>query len=124
MSLVDTPGMLWPGMEQDGAYKLAATHSIGRAAYDDGDVAATLGWYLLRHSPALLEQRFGALPAGCDEHALLKHIATKRTLVKDGGPDVARAATALLNDFRSGALGRITLETVEESPVPGAETTP
>lgn len=124
MSLVDTPGMLWPGMAQDGSYKLAATHSIGRAAYDDGDVATTLGAYLLRHYPVLLEQRFGALPAGCDEHGLLEHIATKRTLVKDGGPDVARAATALLNDFRSGALGRITLETVEERPAPGAETTP
>jgi ribosome biogenesis GTPase A len=44
--------------------------------------------------------------------------------VKDGGPDVARAATALLNDFRSGALGRITLEAVDESPAPGDEATP
>ena len=124
MSLVDTPGMLWPGMAQDGAYKLAATHSIGRAAYDDRDVAATLGAYLLRHYAPLLVQRYGALPAGCDEHALLELIATRRSLVKDGGPDVARAATALLNDFRSGALGRITLEAVDESPAPGDEATP
>jgi ribosome biogenesis GTPase A len=124
MSLVDTPGMLWPGMAQDGAYKLAALHSIGRAAYDDGDVAATLGRYLLRHYPALLERRFGALPAGVDEHGVLELIATSRSLVKDGGPDVARAAAALLNDFRSGALGRITLETVEESPTPVSEMAP
>lgn len=112
LSLIDTPGMLWPGMAQDTAFKLAATHSIGRAAYDDEDVALTLGRSLLDHYPALLAQRFGALPAGCDEHGLLAQIATGRSLVKKGGaPDTARAATALLNDFRSGALGRITLET-------------
>src|SRR4051812_30265975 len=74
MTLVDTPGMLWPGMAQDGAYKLAATHSIGRAAYDDQDVATTLGQYLLRHYPELLAQRFGAPPAGCDGHGLLEFI--------------------------------------------------
>ncbi len=112
MSLVDTPGMLWPGMAQETAFKLAAIHSIGRAAYDDEDVALTLGRYLLAHYPALLARRFGALPAGCDEHGLLALIATGRSLVKKGGaPDTARAATAFLNDFRSGTLGRITLET-------------
>lgn len=35
-------------------------------------------------------------------------------MIKAGGPDIARASVALLNDFRSGALGRITLDTVEE----------
>ena len=113
MSLVDTPGMSWPGMEQDTAFKLAATHSIGRAAYDDEDVALSLGRTLLRRYPELLAARFGALPRPCDEHGLLAFIATSRHLVKAAGPDLARAATALLNDFRSGALGRISLETVE-----------
>jgi ribosome biogenesis GTPase A len=124
MTLVDTPGMLWPGMAQDGAYKLAATHSIGRAAYDDEDVAATLGQYLLRHYPALLAQRFGEPPAGCDGHRLLEFISTSRSLVKAGGPDVARAAVALLNDFRGGTLGRITLETVEQVAEPVSERAP
>ncbi|HTA17922.1 MAG TPA: ribosome biogenesis GTPase YlqF [Polyangia bacterium] len=113
MSLVDTPGMSWPGMEQDTAFKLAATHSIGRAAYDDEDVALSLGRTLLRRYPALLAARFGAFPRPCDEHGLLAFIATSRHLVKAAAPDLARAATALLNDFRSGALGRISLETVE-----------
>ena len=113
MTLVDTPGMSWPGMEQDTASKLAATHSIGRAAYDDEDVALSLGLTLLRRYPALLAARFGSFPRPCDEHGLLAFIATSRHLVKAGGPDLARAATALLNDFRSGALGRISLETVE-----------
>jgi ribosome biogenesis GTPase A len=116
MSLVDTPGMLWPGMEQATAYKLAALHSIGRGAYDDEEVALTLGLYLLRHYPELLAQRFGVLPRPCDEHMLLALIATGRSFAKKagGGPDLARASVALLNDFRTGTLGRITLETVDE----------
>jgi ribosome biogenesis GTPase A len=113
MTLIDTPGMSWPGMEQEVASKLAATHSIGRAAYDDQDVALGLGRTLLRRYPELLAARFGSLPRPCDEDGLLAFIATSRHLVKAGGPDLARAATTLLNEFRSGALGRITLETVE-----------
>lgn len=113
MNLVDTPGMSWPGMEQDTAYKLAATHSIGRAAYDDEEVALRLARTLLRRYPDLLANRFGAFPRPCDEHRLLAFIATSRHLVKAGDPDIARAAGALLNDFRSGVLGRITLDTLE-----------
>jgi ribosome biogenesis GTPase A len=116
MSLVDTPGMLWPGMAQDIAFRLAATHSVGRAAYDDEDVALTLGRCLLRRYPDLLARRFGVLPPGCDEHGLLALIATRRCLAKKtGGPDIVRASIALLNDFRGGTLGRITLETVAPS---------
>jgi ribosome biogenesis GTPase A len=113
MTLTDTPGMSWPGMGQEVALKLAATHSIGRAAYDEEEVALSLGLTLLRRYPEMLAARFGSLPRPCDEHRLLAFIATSRHFVKTGGPDLARAATALLNDFRSGALGRITLETVE-----------
>jgi ribosome biogenesis GTPase A len=43
MSLIDTPGMLWPGLSQVAAVKLAATHSISRSAYHDEDVAVELG---------------------------------------------------------------------------------
>jgi ribosome biogenesis GTPase A len=114
MSLTDTPGMLWPGLGQTAALKLAATHSIGRAAYEDEDVALDLGRYLLAHYPALVSARFGAIPDGCDAHGLLHLIASRRSLVKKAGaPDLAKAAAALLNDFRSGALGPITLESLE-----------
>jgi len=117
MSLVDTPGMLWPGMAQPTAFKLAALHSIGRGAYDDEEVALTLGLYLLRRYPELVAKRYGVLPRPCDEHMLLALIAAGRSLAKKpgGGADLARASVALLNDFRSGALGRITLETVDDA---------
>jgi ribosome biogenesis GTPase A len=117
MSLVDTPGMLWPEVVQEAALKLAAAHSIGRAAYDDEDVALDLGRILLERYPHLLAARFGELPAGCDAHGLLQQIASRRSLVKKAGEaDLARASAALLNDFRTGALGRITLETVDQLP--------
>jgi ribosome biogenesis GTPase A len=117
MTLVDTPGMLWPGMAQPTAHRLAALHSIGRGAYDDEEVALPLGLYLLRHYPELLASRYGVLPRPCNEHLLLALIAAGRSLAKKpgGGADLARASVALLNDFRSGALGRITLQTVDEA---------
>jgi ribosome biogenesis GTPase A len=111
-SLIDTPGMLWPGLGQAAALKLAATHSIGRAAYDDEDVAASLGQYLLDHYRSCLVERYGELPDGCDGHGLLAVVADRRSLKKKGGADLAKAAAALLNDFRSGAVGRVTLEEV------------
>jgi ribosome biogenesis GTPase A len=114
MTLVDTPGMLWPGMTQDVSYKLAATHAIGRAAYEDEDVALYLAGYLVHHYPALLTKRFGQQAPNVDGHGLLTVIAQTRSLAKKaGGLDLARAATTLLNEFRSGALGPISLETVE-----------
>jgi ribosome biogenesis GTPase A len=112
MTLIDTPGMLWPGLSQPAALKLAATHCIGRAAYDDEDVATSLGQYLVEHYRRLLVERYGELPEACDGHGLLVAVAQRRSLKKAGGPDLAKAAAALLNDFRNGALGRITLEEV------------
>jgi ribosome biogenesis GTPase A len=115
MTLVDTPGILWKGMSQYASYKLAAAHGIGRAAFEDEDVAVHLADYLVSHYPDLLTKRFGPLPSDCGGHVLLETIAKVRCLArKAGGLDIARAATTLLNDFRSGALGPMSLETVEE----------
>ncbi|MGC4089137.1 MAG: ribosome biogenesis GTPase YlqF [Polyangiaceae bacterium] len=115
MWITDTPGMLWPGIDPEAALKLAISHSIGQNAYDDDAVAVELGAYLLQHYPELLRNRFGALPEPCDAHNLVSHIASKRALVlKGGGPDLPSAARVLLNEFRSGTLGRISLESVSQ----------
>jgi ribosome biogenesis GTPase A len=114
MSLVDTPGMLWPRLDQGAALKLAATHSVGRNAYLEEEVAIGLGRILTRDYPELLAQRYGALPEGCDGQRLLAWIAERRGFLRKGGvPDLEKAAVAFLQDFRSGAIGRITLETPE-----------
>jgi ribosome biogenesis GTPase A len=115
MWLTDTPGMMWPGIEPLAALKLAATHSIGRNAYDNGEVAAALGGYLLRHYSSLLELRFGSIPAGLDGYGLVELVARHRGLmIKGGAPDLERAARILLSEFRDGTLGKISLETPDE----------
>jgi ribosome biogenesis GTPase A len=110
--LVDTPGMMWPHVDQAVAIKLAATHSIGRNAYDEVEIAIELGHRLVQRYPSLLAARFGELPAVCDGHVLLQHIATARHIKVDLN---AKAAAILLNEFRNGVLGRITLEAVADS---------
>ena len=118
ISLVDTPGMLWPGIDGDTAMLLAATHSIGRNAYDDEDVARALSKWLLADYPALVAARYGAPPAGA---ALLEWIAEQRGLRAKGDLlDIGRAATQLLTDFRHHALGRITLEAPPLAGAPAA----
>jgi ribosome biogenesis GTPase A len=136
--IIDTPGMLWPKLDQAVAVKLAISHSIGRNAYDEIEVALDLGRRLLQDYPTLLAKRFGAFPAATvrdssvrlfDNMALLEHIAKARSIT---APDIiAKAAAVLLNDFRSGRIGRITLETpparavaMATSTDPGADTAP
>jgi ribosome biogenesis GTPase A len=115
MWLTDTPGMLWPGIAPSTALKLAVTHSIGRNAYDNVEVAAALGGYLLEYYPALLTARFGNIPEGIDGHELVATIAKNRGMVlKGAAPDLERASRMFLGEFRDGILGRVTLETPDE----------
>jgi ribosome biogenesis GTPase A len=113
--LTDTPGMMWPGIDATTGLKLAITHSIGRNAYDNAEVAAALGGYLLKHYPALIEQRFGAIPEGIDGHVLLEVIARHRGFVLKGNAlDIERSARIFLGEFRDGTLGKISLEAPDE----------
>jgi ribosome biogenesis GTPase A len=115
MWLVDTPGMLWPGPSQRTALKLAAVHSIGVNAYDQVEVAAELGRYLLANYAELILRRFAAVQACCNGHELLECVARSRSLlIKGGAPDLERAARTLLSEFRAGTLGRISLETPDD----------
>ncbi|HMY06697.1 MAG TPA: ribosome biogenesis GTPase YlqF [Accumulibacter sp.] len=115
-SLTDTPGLLWPKIEHpDDGLMLAASHAVGRNAMDDDEVAIFLAGVLLARYPALLAGRY-ALPAaalsGGDAVAIIEGIAQRRGLRRRGGEvDFAKAATLLLQDYRDGALGRVTLET-------------
>lgn len=112
MSLIDTPGMMWPGVDQVSAFKLAASHIIGRAAYTDEEVAEELGRYLLTDYPELLAQRYTAPPEGTDGHGLIEWIAKRRGMLLPGGVlNLEKASTTLLDDYRTGTVGRITLET-------------
>jgi ribosome biogenesis GTPase A len=111
--LIDTPGLMAPVIrnEADGLM-LAASHLIGPESYQPGEVATFLAGILLERYPALLEARYGIDPQGMDGEDLIAAIAARRGyLGKGGAPHLEKAARALLQDYRSGALGRVTLET-------------
>ena len=120
VTLFDTPGMLWPRItvEQTGLH-LAASGGVGRNAYDEQEVALAL----LETLQAAYAERIAAryrltdLPelATMPAEALLARVARQRGQVQSGGRvDLQKAAETVLNDFRSGALGRITLETPDQ----------
>ena len=113
MTITDTPGMMWPKIEFDtDGFMLAACHAIGRNAVIDEEVASFLGALLLARYPDRLVARYRVDVAGMDGPALIEAIARRRgCLVKGGGLDLEKASLLLLDDFRSAALGRISLET-------------
>ncbi|MFP5403345.1 MAG: ribosome biogenesis GTPase YlqF [Gammaproteobacteria bacterium] len=113
--LVDTPGMTWPKIEHDAdGFMLAASHAIGRNAVIDEEVAIFLAGILLERYPALLEARYKFPLAGLDATGVLEAVAKKRGCIlkgRSGELDLEKAAMILLTDYRSGTLGRISLET-------------
>ena len=111
VELLDTPGILWPKFEdQSVGLKLAFLGSINDEILNKDELAAELCAFLLKAYPGLLAERYG-IPEDRSSHELLEQIAIARScLLKGGGYDVPRAARLLLEDFRSGKLGRITLE--------------
>ncbi|WP_353235407.1 ribosome biogenesis GTPase YlqF [Diaphorobacter ruginosibacter] len=119
--LWDTPGMLWPRIivDQSGD-RLAATGAVGRNAYDEEVVALDLLAYLKMHYAAELDARYRlGMPAqeiaAMHDDQLLEQIARKRGAVMSGGRlNMQKAAEIVLTDLRSGALGRISLETPDE----------
>ncbi len=120
MTLIDTPGLMWPKIKHDSdGLMLAASHAIGRNAIIDEEVATFLAELLLARYPALLAKRYGISPLveveegeRVDGAAIIAAIAKRRCyLIKGNEPDLEKAAFTLLQDYRSGTLGRISLET-------------
>lgn len=117
MTLVDTPGMLWPRIAvPETGYLLAASGAVGRNAYDEEEVALELLVRLKATYAPLLHARYQLEDtANAHEADLLAAIARRRGAVMSGGRvNLQKAAEVLLNDFRAGTLGRITLETPAE----------
>ncbi len=113
MVLTDTPGMLWPKIEHptDGLM-LAASHAIGSNALIEEEVATFLADLLLVRYPQQLAGRYGLQTEGMDGVGVVEGVAARRGFrLKGGGVDLEKAAHTLLQDYRTGALGRISLET-------------
>ncbi|MES1981959.1 MAG: ribosome biogenesis GTPase YlqF [Pseudomonadota bacterium] len=112
MTLIDTPGLMWPKIEHDSdGLMLAASHAIGRNAVIDEEVAVFLADLLLARYAGLLTMRYGFTGTGMDGADVIAAIAQSRGYrLKGGEADLEKAALTLLQDYRSGALGRISLE--------------
>ncbi|MBQ0762957.1 ribosome biogenesis GTPase YlqF [Marinobacter psychrophilus] len=111
--LYDTPGFLWPKLSPAACgYRLAVTGAIRSAVLDFEDVALFTAEYLLAHYPEFLTSRYGLDPLPVDGLAAMDAIAAKRRFFGRGGiPDLHKVSEVLLNEFRAGKLGRISLET-------------
>lgn len=114
--LHDTPGFLWPKLEpEDCGYRLAITGGIKDTVTEKEDIAYYAIEYLLEHYPELLKARYQIEELPEQPIDVMDEIARNRACMKKGGiADLYRVSEIVLNDYRSGALGRITLETVEQ----------
>jgi ribosome biogenesis GTPase A len=116
MSITDTPGLMWPKIKHDSdGFMLAASHAIGRNAVIDSEVATFLAGLLLRNYPALLAERYGIDVSEMDGVGVVEAVAKKRGCIvkgrRGGELDLEKAGMILLTDYRSGKLGRVSLET-------------
>ena len=112
--LLDTPGVLWPKFEDpEVGEHLAYTGAVKDEILDLEVLSSRLLERLVKLYPQAVASRYKLqqLPAGLPGHELLELVGRKRgMLVSGGGIDTERAAVAVLDEFRGGKLGRITLE--------------
>lgn len=116
VELLDTPGILWPKFEdQTVGLRLAWIGSIKDEILNTEELAAELTGFLVKSYPGVLKEKY-EIEESADGFANLRGIAESRhCLVKGNELDTEKAAKLLLDDFRNGRLGRITLETPENN---------
>lgn len=110
LELLDTPGILWPKFEdQQVGLKLAYIGSINDEILNKEELALGLIRFLMEKYPEALKERYQA--DGETPLLVFEQIAKVRACLQKGGEyDYSRAANVFLDDYRSGKLGRITLE--------------
>ncbi len=122
LELLDTPGILWPKFEdQSVGMKLAFIGSMNDEVLHMDELAAELIEFLLKNYPGVLKERY-EIEENADKFETLTQICIGRRCFKKGEePDIDKAAAIVMEDFRSGKLGKITLE-FPESVCEGSET--
>ncbi|MCR5687062.1 MAG: ribosome biogenesis GTPase YlqF [Lachnospiraceae bacterium] len=111
IELLDTPGILWPKFEnRDTGINLAIIGSVSDEIVDGAELALKLIEKLKAAYPQTISMRF-EIDEDDDALHILDGIALKRGCLKKGGaPDYDKAAKCLIDEYRSGRLGRISLE--------------
>lgn len=115
LELLDTPGILWPKFEdQNIGMKLAFIGSIKDELIQSVELTMNLISYLKEQYPGCLKEKYSVEEDGVPER-VLEEIAGKRYCIQKGGqPDLEKASKLILDDFRNGKLGRISLEKPEK----------
>lgn len=115
LELLDTPGILWPRFEnQQVGERLAMIGSINDEILHADELAAAILIYLQKHYQGKIRERYEIEEFG-DAYAMLKEISIQRKcFLKGEEPDLLRTSRIIVDDFRGGRLGRITLESPEE----------
>ena len=115
VELLDTPGILWPKFEdQTVGLRLAYIGSIKDELLNARELAAELIKFLCKYYPGVLEEKYQIGPSE-DPYRMLEDIGRSRhCLVRGNEIDTDKAALLMLEDFRGGRLGRMTLEYPEE----------
>ena len=115
MELLDTPGILWPKFEdQIVGLRLAFIGSIKDEILNVEELAAELIQFMKKYYTGVLAKKYNIVESE-DPYKCLADIAESRhCLLKGNELDINKAATLLIDDFRGGKLGRITLEFPED----------
>jgi len=113
--LSDTPGILWPKVENPhSGFRLAATGAIKDTAMEYEEVAFYTAEYLAKQYPDLLKQRYLIQELPDNDIELMEAIGRNRGCLRAGGRvDLHKASEILLHELRSGVLGKVTLELPE-----------
>ncbi|MDE6362976.1 MAG: ribosome biogenesis GTPase YlqF [Lachnospiraceae bacterium] len=117
LELLDTPGILWPKFEDQAVgLRLAMIGSINDEIIHLDELAYELICFLRREYPGLLEQRY-AIETSDEQDACetIKAVCvSKKCYLKGEELDIMKASSMIVDDFRNGRIGRITLEMPEE----------
>ena len=111
VELLDTPGILWPKFEdQQVGLNLAFIGSIKDELYNVYELSLLLLDYLIKNYPGMVAEFYG-IEDSESNNELLERIAVKRGCLKSGAEyDLDKAARCLVDDFRNGRIGKISLE--------------
>ena len=115
--LLDTPGILWPKFEDpEVGMRLAYTGAVKEDVIDTETLACHFIALLAKYYPQTLSERYKLeAPEGADGYELLQLAGKKRGYLVSGGEvNTERMAKALMDDYRSGKLGKLTLESPED----------
>lgn len=115
IELLDTPGFLWPKIENvNSGYRLAVTGAIKNTAMEFEDVALFAAEYFAQAYPEVIKERYKLEELPETDIEILEAIGRKRGCLQAGGVvNLHKVSELLLNEFRGKLLGRLSLETPE-----------